>query len=171
MATRSKRLRTVLTILLLTFASSTATGCFGPPMFIAMGTAIDVLPAGYVSITVGTVPYYYHRGMFYRPYRRGYVVVPAPIGAVIVAPPPRSMMVMVQGDPYHYYRGVFYAERAGRYRVVRPPVGAFVRSVPAGAVSRRVDGVEYKEYAGTYYRPAIRDGRRGFQVTEPPPDR
>ena len=29
------------------------------------------------------MPYYYHRGVFYRTYRRGYMVVPAPIGAVI----------------------------------------------------------------------------------------
>jgi hypothetical protein len=52
--------------------------------------------------------------------------------------------------------------------VVRPPIGAFVRSLPETAATRRLGDVEYKEYAGAYYRPAIRDGRRGYQVTEAP---
>jgi hypothetical protein len=63
---------------------------------------------------------------------------------------------------------VFYHPRAGRYVVVRPPLGAFVRYLPETAIPRYVNGVEYKEYAGTYYRPAIRDGERGYQVTEEP---
>lgn len=93
--------------------------------------------------------------------------MPAPIGAVIMVPPP-GVVVLVENDPYHYYRGTFYAPRGNRYVVVRPPLGAFVRSLPPTAVSHRIDGVEFKEYAGTYYRPAIRDGKRGYQVADPP---
>ncbi len=55
--------------------------------------------------------------------------------------------------------------------VVRPPVGAFVRRIPPSAATRMISGVEYKEYAGAYYRPAIRNGRRGYEVTDPPPRR
>lgn len=148
-------------------ASLSTSGCFGRHAFIAIGTAIDVLPSGFVTVTVASRPYYYHRGMFYRPYRRGYVIVPAPIGAVIMVPPP-GVVVMVENDPYHYYRGTFYAPRGNRYVVVRPPLGAFVRTLPPTAVTHRIDGVEFKEYAGTYYRPAIRDGNRGYQVADPP---
>ncbi len=157
----------LLAVAFVATASLSSSGCFGRHAFIAIGTAIDVLPAGYVTVTVATRPYYYHRGIFYRPHRWGYVVVPAPVGAVIVGPPP-GVLVMVENDPYHYYRGVFYAPRGGRYVVARPPFGAFVRTIPANAVTHRIDGVEYKEYAGTYYRPAIRDGDRGWQVAEPP---
>lgn len=163
-----KSVAPLLTGLMVLVGSLAASGCFGRRTFIGIGTAVDVLPHGYVSVTVGTMPYYYYRGIFYRPYRWGYVVVPAPIGAWVMAPPPGHVMVMVENDPFHYYRGVFYAPRAGRYVVVRPPLGAFVRTLPAYATARRIDGVEYKEYAGTYYRPAIQDGRRGYQVTEPP---
>lgn len=162
--------RTLLT-LTLAVGSIATSGCFGRHGFIAVGTALDVLPHGYVRVMVGTMPYYYDRGIFYRPYRRGFVVVPAPYGVWVPGPPPGAVVVLVENDPFHYYRGTFYAPRQGRYVVVRPPIGAFVRTLPPEAVPRRIDGVEYKEYAGTYYRPAIQDGRRGFQVTEPPPAR
>ncbi len=168
MKTRTKGMRPPLIVTLVAISSLATAGCFGRYGFVGLGTAIDVLPHGYVSVVVGTMPYYYHHGVFYRPYRRGYVVVPAPIGATLIGPPPGSVLVMVENDPFRYYRGVFYAPRADRYVVVRPPIGAFVRSVPEMAVTRRVGGVEYKEYAGTYYRPAIHDGRHGYQVTEPP---
>lgn len=151
-------------------AALVVSGCMGRVAFVSFGTAVDVLPNGYVSVMVGPMPYYYYRGVFYRPYRRGYVVVPAPVGAWIMAPPP-GQVVMVENDPFHYYRGVFYQPRDGRYVVVSPPIGAFVRTVPETARSRWIDGVEYKEYAGTYYRPAIQDGRHGYQVTSQPIER
>jgi hypothetical protein len=159
--------RSLLTIALVATASLAASGCFGRHAFIAIGTAIDVLPGGFVTVSVANRPYYYHRGIFYRRYRRGYLVVPAPVGAMIMIPPP-GVLVMVDNDPYRYYRGVFYRPRGDRYVVVRPPVGAFVRTLPRTAVTHRIDGVEFKEYAGTYYRRAIRDGDHGYQVTEPP---
>ena len=172
MCMRSARWRHVLlAALAIGVGAPTMSACYGRHMFIAIGTAIDVLPNGFLTVMVGTVPYYYHRGIFYRPYRRGYLVVPAPIGAVVVRLPSGHVVIRVEDRPYHYYRGVFYAPVAGRYTVVRPPIGAFVRDLPGEAVTRRVDGVEYKEYAGTYYRPAIREGHRGYQVTDPPGSR
>ncbi|HSG47623.1 MAG TPA: DUF6515 family protein [Longimicrobiales bacterium] len=149
-------------------ASTLTTGCFPRRGFITIGTAIDILPHGFISVTLGGGRYYYHRGIFYRPYRGGFLVVPAPIGAVIPGPPPGYVMVLVENDPFAYYRGVFYAPMGAEYVVVRPPLGAFVRTLPPGAVTRRVGGVEFKEYAGAWYRPAIRDGDRGYQVTDPP---
>lgn len=145
-----------------------ATSCVGGRAFISLGTAIDILPGGFVTLTVGTGRYFYHDGIFYRTYRRRYVVVPAPIGAVIMGPPPGRVMVMVENDPYVYSRGVFYRPRGDRYVVVHPPVGAFIRRPPPDAATVRIDGVEYKEWAGTYYRPAIREGERGYEVTEAP---
>jgi hypothetical protein len=157
----------LLALLLVGTGSLATTGCMGRT-FISLGTAIDILPGGFVTVTVGTGRYYYHDGIFYRSYRRGYLVVPAPIGAVVGGPPPGHVVVMVEHDPYAYYRGVFYRSRPSGWVVVRPPLGAFVRRPPPGAVTVWIEGVEYKEYAGTYYRRAIRDGERGYQVTERP---
>lgn len=151
--------------------SVNVTGCFGPfgrRGFITIGTAIDILPAGFVAVRVGTGRFFYHRGVFYQPYRGGYLVVAAPLGAVVPRPPGGHIVVLVENDPYVYYRGVFYQPVPAGYVVTRAPMGAFVRRLPPGAVVRWVDGVEYKEYAGAWYRPAIRDGADGWQVTEPP---
>lgn len=149
-------------------ASALTTGCFPRHGFITIGTAIDILPHGFISLTVGGSPYYYHRGIFYRRYRGGYLVIPAPIGAVVPVIPTGHVMILVENDPFAYYRGVFYVPRGPEYVVVRAPPGAFLRSLPPGAVARPVNGVEYKEYGGVWYRPAIRGGDRGWQVTEPP---
>ncbi len=150
-------------------ASVTATtACYPHGGFIAIGTAIDILPQGFVTITVGPSRYYYHRGVFYRPHRGGFLVVPPPYGAVVDVLPPGHVMVLVEHDPFAYYRGFFYAPRTERWVVVRAPLGAFVRTLPRGAVTRRVGAVEYKEYAGVWYRPAIQDGNRGYQVAERP---
>ena len=157
----------LLALLAVSAAGVGTTGCMGRT-FISLGTAIDILPGGYVTVTVGTGRYFFHDGIFYRSYRRGYLVVPAPIGAVIPGPPPGHVIVLVENDPYAYYRGVFYRPWESRWRVVPAPPGAFVRRLPPGAASVRIDGVEYKEFGGVYYRPAIRDGREGYQVTETP---
>lgn len=162
------RARAGRTVLLVVLAAISTGACFGGRMFVSIGTAIDVLPGGAVTLTVGRVDYFYHRGMFFRPHRWGFVAVPAPVGALVVVLPPGHMVVRVDGARYHYYHGVFYEPTGDRYRVVRPPLAAFVPSLPESAVTRRIDGVDFKEYAGTYYRPAIQDGRRGYIVAEPP---
>ena len=92
-------------------ASVTVTGCFGPfgrRTFITVGTAVDILPSGFVTVRVGTGRYFYHRGVFYQPYRGGFLVVTAPLGAVIPRPPGGHVMILVENDPFAYYRGVFY---------------------------------------------------------------
>ena len=159
---------TLVVVLLAVPAASS--GCFGRGGFITIGTAIDILPSreGTVTVRVGTGRYFYHRGVFYQPYRGGYLVVAAPLGAVIPRPPGGHVLLVVENDPFVYYRGVFYQPIPAGYVVTRAPMGAFVRRLPPGAVVRWVDGVEYKEYAGAWYRPAIRDGADGWQVTEPP---
>lgn len=160
-----------LTVLLAAAPAAMSSGCIARGAFITVGTAIDVLPGGFLTVTVGGSRYFYHHGVFYRPYRGGYLVVPAPPGAFIAVPPPGYVMILVENDPFAYYRGVFYHPAPGGYVVVRAPYGAFVRTLPPGAVTRRVAGVEYKEYAGVWYRPAIRAGNRGYQVTEAPDGR
>ena len=51
---RSRFPSALVTWLLVTLGSLTASGCFGRVAFIGVGTAIDVLPHGYVSVMVGT---------------------------------------------------------------------------------------------------------------------
>jgi hypothetical protein len=156
------------TLAVLGGSSLSTTACFGRRAFVSVGTAIDILPSGFVTVRVGSGRYFYHRGVFYQPYRGGYLVVVAPLGAMVPRLPSGRVMVLVENDPFVYYRGVFYQPVPSGYIVTRAPLGAFVRGLPPGALTRWVDGVEYKEYAGAWYRPAIRDGDEGWQVTDPP---
>ena len=149
-------------------ASFSTTACFGRRGFVSIGTAIDILPSGFVTVRAGTGRYFYHQGVFYQPYRGGYLVVAAPLGVAVPRLPSGRVMVLVENDPFVYYRGVFYQPVPSGYIVTRAPLGAFVRSLPPNVITHRVNGVEYKEYAGAWYRPAIRNGDEGWQVTDPP---
>ena len=48
----------------------------------AIGCCINVLPAGYVSLYVGGIPYYYYGGTYYRWNHNRYVAVARPARAV-----------------------------------------------------------------------------------------
>ena len=142
-----------------------ATACFaGGGLHI--GTVVGEPPHGFVRVRVGGTPYFYHRGFFYQSYGPDFVVVTAPMGAVIGSLPPNHIWITTPVGPYAYYYGTFYEwrDRDRRYAVARPPRGARVPSLPRRARSIREEGVEYKEYAGVYYK---RD-RDGYEVVAPP---
>jgi hypothetical protein len=50
------------------------------------------------------------------------VVAALTIGAIVMALPPRSTMVVVGGVPYYYYDNVYYRPYSGGYVVVPAPV-------------------------------------------------
>ena len=57
-------------------------GFFGFGFFLVrppVGLIVRVLPVGYRTIVVSSVPYYYYEDIYYRPCPTGYVVVPAPV--------------------------------------------------------------------------------------------
>ena len=76
------------------------------------------LPPLAVSITVGEFPYYYHRGSFYRRGPRNYVIVPAPVGAVVTTLPKYQRVVVVGGVTYYNCDGVYYRSGPTGYIVV-----------------------------------------------------
>ncbi len=84
---------------------------------------VKVLPHGHVVIHVGKARYYYHAGVFYRPVRRGFVVIRAPVGVIVPALPPGHRVVHVHGRVYYHHNGVYYRpiRHHGRtaYMVVR----------------------------------------------------
>ena len=65
--------------------------------------------------------FYYHGGRFYRPGPRGFVVVGAPIGAVLAAPPVGYTVLMAGGVTYYSYLGVYYQRIPAGYVVVEAP--------------------------------------------------
>jgi len=98
----------------------------------AHGFVYGTLPAGAVSVAYGGGNYFFHGGVWFRPYGPRYVVVQPPIGIVLPVLPADYATIWVAGVPYYYADGVYYNVAPGRgYVVVAPPPGA--EAAPATA--------------------------------------
>ena len=63
--------------------------------------------------------YYYNQGIFYTGTPDHYVVVEAPVGAVVYSVPAGYEQVVVDGNPYYRYRDVYYRHGPRGYEVAR----------------------------------------------------
>lgn len=99
------------------------------------GEHVRNLPTGHVTVRVGRDSYRYNRGVFYRPDRRGYVVVRAPIGARIRTLPPGFISFTIGLNRYFYINSAYYLWEpvAREYVVVNQPAGAEAAVAQEGA--------------------------------------
>ena len=69
--------------------------------------AVAVLPAGYVRVVVGTAPYFYYSGIFYATAPGNeYIVVEAPVGAVVETVPAETVKIELKGQKCVEYKGI-----------------------------------------------------------------
>jgi hypothetical protein len=88
------------------------------------GFVYGSLPVGAVSVGFGGGNYFFHGGVWFRPYYGRYIVVQPPIGIFLPVLPPDYATVWVTGVPYYYADGVYYNVAPGQgYVVVAPPPG------------------------------------------------
>lgn len=93
---------------------------YGP----AFGIRVSVLPLGYSRFYIGNDPFYYHQGIYYRPYKTGgYTVTQPPLGAIVKQLPSGAKVTVIDGQKYYELGGAFYQERITannklRYEVV-----------------------------------------------------
>ena len=88
------------------------------------GYVYGTLPLGAISVGFGGGNYFFHGGVWYRPYSGRYIVVQPPLGIYINTLPPDYATVWVAGVPYYYADDVYYNVAPGRgYVVVAPPPG------------------------------------------------
>jgi hypothetical protein len=93
---------------------------FGP----SFGVRINILPLGYYPFYIGSNPYYYNDGVYYRPYNGGgYEVTGAPLGATVKRLPSGSKVTVIDGQKYYELGGTYYQEEINeknqlRYKVV-----------------------------------------------------
>lgn len=90
------------------------------------GKHVRDIPRSHVTINVGKSSYRYHRGIFYRPYHRGYLVVRAPIGARVRVLPPGYISFSIGINRYFYVNSAYYLwdPPTREYIVVHAPDGA-----------------------------------------------
>lgn len=80
---------------------------FGP----TFGVRINVLPVGYYPFYIGSHPYYYNDGVYYRPYNNGgYEVVAPPLGATVKHLPSGAKVTVIDGVKYYELGGTYYQE-------------------------------------------------------------
>ena len=161
---------------------------------VSVGLTFPVLPHGFVNLSVGSRPFFYHGGHFYRHSPAGYVVVAAPLGASVVSLPASAVRVQIGGAFFYQYGSAYYQWQpaTSTYVVVPPPAGAPVASVPSpaappapstgpnsgtgyapgevleelpsGYAAEVINGVQYYRYGGNYFMPTQRDGREVYVV-------
>ena len=101
------------------------------------GFVYGTLPLGAVSVGYGGGNYFFHGGVWFRPYGRRYVVVQPPLGIFLPVLPSDYATVWVGGTPYYYADGVYYNAAPGQgYVVVAPPPGAETAQTAAPARRR-----------------------------------
>jgi hypothetical protein len=91
--------------------------------YLPRGHVIDVLPHAAVSVRFGGSPYYFHEGVWYRPFGARFTVIAPPFGLLVPFLPPFYTTLWVHGIPYYYANDVYYTwqpdERS--YVVASPP--------------------------------------------------
>ena len=102
-------------------------GPFYPP-----GRCFDVLPLAAAMLFMAGVTYYYCEGVFYQRRANTYVVVPAPVGAVVTTVPTGAQVIIIDGVPYYTVNNVTYMYTPYGYQVVPQP--AIVQTVVQPAV-------------------------------------
>ncbi len=90
----------------------------------ARGYIAAGLPGGALNIGYGGGHYYFHSGVWWRPYGGRFMVVLPPIGIVLPFLPSAYVSLWLGGAPYYYANGVYYAPAQQGYAVVNPPSGA-----------------------------------------------
>lgn len=106
--------------------------CSTPAVFASPPFPGRRIPAGHHLIPVGALAFLFIDGIFYRPGRHGYIVAPAPVGAVVPTLPPGTVLVTVAGVPYHTCSGVYYAKVHEGYKVVKLPPASGVSNINSG---------------------------------------
>jgi hypothetical protein len=132
------------------------------------GSTTSTLPGAAVELKVGDTTYHYFSGMFYRQIPNNYIVVPAPVGAVVDSLPEGIAGAMYNDDldTYVYYFGTFFTKEGDKYKVVAPPAGTIVGYVPDGYTEIEVgESVNY-QFGDITYKPAHLQNNIIYQVVK-----
>jgi hypothetical protein len=116
------------------------------------GHKYRAVPRGAFALRYSGVNYYYHSGVYYRPYGDTYIIVRAPLGLRVRNLPDGTSHFVIGGRRYFYYYGTYYVRSVENdYITVAPPKGAIVDALPDGYKKVIIDNNFYYEFEGTYY--------------------
>ncbi len=128
----------VTTFLIMSFLiPSTQAYAWGGPRgprghFRPHGHSMDMLPFAAATLFIAGASYYYWQGEFYRRERERYVVVAAPVGAIVNTIPEGYQPIIIDGTTYYIINGVTYMYTPHGYQVVPQPKTIIVQNTNAG---------------------------------------
>ena len=120
------------------------------------------LPSSHTTILVAGLPYYYYGGVFYRRGPSRYVIVTAPVGAVVPVLPVEYQSVVINGTTYYTYDNVYYVQSPAGYTVTPTPVVAQVPSVQTTTPSEDAYVVHVPNANGSYTPVVLKKSGEGF---------
>lgn len=103
------------------------------------GRVVNRLPPDHRDFEIGKHRYFYHGGTYYRRGPSGFVVVSAPLGAIIVDLPIGFRTAVIGGGTYYWYGGVYYKRVPSGYRVVEAPLRVEQATAEGAQVSVTTD--------------------------------
>ena len=126
----SKRSFLVVSLFLCILAQSTVAYAWGGPgawgrprpmHFRTHGMYIDALPFAAATLFIAGMEYHYWEGEYYRREHDRYIVVSAPVGAVVTTIPQGYQPVIIDGVTYYVVNGITYMYTPSGYQVVPQP--------------------------------------------------
>jgi len=101
------------------------------------GHVVPALPRGHHVTRYHRYPYYYHGGVWYRPYGSYYRVIAPPLGVTVSFLPDFYTTVWYGGIPYYYANSVYYTRRndGPGYVVTEAPRGSDRGAAPVATNS------------------------------------
>ena len=139
------------------------------------GRVFNAAPRGAVVVRHAGLPYYYHGGVWYRPYGPRFIVIRPPVGVYVSMLPPFYSTVWYGGVPYYYADDAYYVWRADRreYEVTDPPSEAQASAQAPPAAPSDVfiypkEGQSEEQQAQDRYEcHSWASGQTGFDPTQP----
>ncbi len=118
-------------------------------------------------IEAGGQAYLYDQGIFWLHQGSSYIVVTAPVGAVVGRLPQGVTRLSTGAGAVWYFFGTFFKEKGGSYEVVKPAAGLTVYYLPDGYSQVKAKGVGLYRFGDVLYRPIFIQGVLAYQVFEP----
>jgi hypothetical protein len=119
------------------------------------------------TIELDGIVYSYDQGIFWLHRGTEYVVVTAPVGAVVDRLPAGATRIPRKTGPVWYFFGTFFREQDGAYEVFLPPAGLTVFYLPDGYTQEAAKGVGLYRFGEVLYKPVFIQGILAYQVVEP----
>lgn len=85
------------------------------------GHQIKTLPWGHSKARIRNKKYFFYEGFFYLPSNLGYIIVDAPIGAIVATLPRLHQIFYWANQPYFYANNTYYRRHPNGYVVVPNP--------------------------------------------------